>query len=483
MALTLRVTSFHNQALGADGTRVFGAQGGAIGRALDNDWVLPDPEKFVSSRHAEIVCRGGSFFLKDTSTNGTFVNGSPQPVGNNHEQQLFDGDRILIADYEISVALDASAQQGAMGPSVESWQPISGPGVTGPTGSGMTGPTGPGMTGPTGPTGGFGTPASAGSGEDILDIFDESPSMPSTPGWAPPTPDHASVMDQNFVPPPVASAPPAADSGGGMIPENWDETGFVSPESVPSAPPPAAPQAPAYGAPPQAPSSATELQAQPPLASRVPLPEPAAVSASDQTAMLNLLMAAGIDQANAQAASTPANIAALGQILGITTQGLIDVLTARSAVKSQFRVPMTMMRPVENNALKSSANSTEALINLLVTQNPAYLSAVEAFAEGFEDVKAHQMALMAGMRAAFDSMLERFDPAELEERFKKRKSKSMLRLTGSALFWEMYKNLYDEMTQDADANFQRLFGEEFARAYEEQMQRLTAGRGRFNVRG
>ena len=100
-----------------------------------------------------------------------------------------------------------------------------------------------------------------------------------------------------------------------------------------------------------------------------------------------MLMAAGMDQASAQAAASPANIAALGQILGITTQGLIDVLTARSAVKSQFRVPMTMMRPVENNTLKSSANATEALINLLVTQNPAYLNAVDSFAEGFEDMR------------------------------------------------------------------------------------------------
>ena len=98
MALTLRVTSFHSQALGADATRAFGAQGGSIGRSLDNDWVLPDPEKFVSSHHAEIVCRGSSYSLKDISTNGTFVNGSPQPVGHNMEQQLVNGDRIQIAE-------------------------------------------------------------------------------------------------------------------------------------------------------------------------------------------------------------------------------------------------------------------------------------------------------------------------------------------------------------------------------------------------
>ena len=78
-------------------------------------------------------------------------------------------------------------------------------------------------------------------------------------------------------------------------------------------------------------------------------------------------------------------------------------------------------------------------------------------------------------------MLRRFDPKELQQRFDKRRSKSKLRLSSGGQYWDMYKDLYDDMTQDADANFQRLFGEEFARAYEEQMQRLTAGRGGIKI--
>jgi len=449
MALTLRVTSFHSQALGADSTRVIGAQGGAIGRALDNDWVLPDPEKFVSSHHAQILCRGGTYALKDTSTNGTFINGSPQPVGNGMEQQLANGDRIQIGDYEITVALDAVAQPGVTGPSGPpgGWAP-QGPGVTGPGGN----------TGPTGGTGSFGT---APAGGDIMNIFDD-PSVPqATPPPAAPLPDHVSALDQNFIPPTPQAAPtPQTDTN--VIPENWDVTSITSLENLPQEPPGTLNQPP-IGAPPpqQIPPSATA---------------PGAPAAGAQ-AVVAMLMEAGLDQANAQAAVTPQNLAALGRIIGVTTQGLIDVLTARSAVKSQFRVPMTTMRPVENNALKSSANASEALLYLLVNQNPAYLSAIDSFVEGFEDIKAHQMAMMAGMRAAFDSMVQRFNPEELEHRFEKRKSKSMLRLSSSAQFWDMYKDLYDDMTQDADANFQRLFGEEFASADEEQMQRLTSGRG------
>ncbi len=481
MALTLRVTSFHSQALGADGSRVFGTQGGAIGRALDNDWVLPDPEKFVSSHHAQILFRGGVFFLRDTSTNGTFVNGSPQPIGNNMEHQVHDGDRVQIGDYELVAALDAQPGADAGPPSVPGWQQHTGSSMTGPTGGSYTGP-GPTTTGPhtgtgaTGPmTGGqtFGEPVSpgAGSGDDILNLFDDGPAAPQEPAWTP-APDHASVMDQNMSLPPLEPTP---GQGGEMIPDDWDETGFARVDTSPSLRPggdtvnqpfqPVAPApAPAQHAPP------------------VPAPQPPAappVPGGGTEAVVGMLQAAGLDQASAQAAATPQNLMALGQILGITTQGLMDVLTARSAVKSQFRVPMTMMKPTENNVLKSSANASEALYKLLVQPNPAYHGPAESFSEGFSDVKAHQMALMAGMRAAFDSMLTSFDPVELEERFKKRKAKSMLRMPGGAQYWEMFRDLYEEMTQDADANFQRLFGEEFARAYEEQMQRLTSRRGNF----
>ncbi len=480
MALTLRVTSFHSQALGADSTRVFGTQGGAIGRALDNDWVLPDPEKFVSSHHAQILFRGGAFYLRDTSTNGTFINGSPQPVGSNMEHQLNDGDRVQIGDYEIVAQLDAQQGVDTTGPSIPGWQQQQS--TTGPTGGTYTGPgpmttgphTGTGFTGTqTGSTAAFPIPDSTGSGpnDDILNLFDE-PQAPQEPSWTPPVSDHASVMDQNFVPPPIESPPPADD---GMIPENWDETSFTTLDDFASGATPGPTGT--VNQPFSPPGPPTPVR---PAVDQVPQAPPAAPAADGggTQAVVGMLMAAGLDQASAQAAATPQNLTALGQILGLTTQGLMDVLTARSAVKSQFRVPMTMMRPVENNALKSSANASEALLKLLVQHNPAYLGPVESFSEGFADIKAHQMAMMAGMRAAFDSMLEQFDPEELEERFKKRKAKSMLRISGGGQFWEMFRDLYAEMTQDADANFQRLFGEEFARAYEEQMQRLTSNRGR-----
>jgi len=40
-------------------------------------------------------------------------------------------------------------------------------------------------------------------------------------------------------------------------------------------------------------------------------------------------------------------------------------------------------------------------------------------------------------------------------------------------YWEMYREMFDKISRDSDDNFRELFGEEFAKAYEEQMQKIT----------
>ncbi len=115
MALTLRVTSYQSQALGPNSVKVFGANGGSIGRVPSNDWVLPDPEKFVSGNHARVDCQNGVFVLIDTSTNGVYVNNAEQPIGNGMSHRLANGDRIQIGDYELSVSLEGSDQPSIPG--------------------------------------------------------------------------------------------------------------------------------------------------------------------------------------------------------------------------------------------------------------------------------------------------------------------------------------------------------------------------------
>ena len=103
MALRLTVISEQNAALGDRATLILDKAGGTIGRAVDNDWVLPDPQRFLSAHHARISYRNGSFIVEDTSTNGLFINNELDPVGRLGPQPLRPGDTLRLGGYRIGV--------------------------------------------------------------------------------------------------------------------------------------------------------------------------------------------------------------------------------------------------------------------------------------------------------------------------------------------------------------------------------------------
>src|ERR1700690_3750337 len=108
MALRLRVVSEHANPLGEKSTKVFGVHGGTIGRATDNEWIIPDPERYLSGKHARVDFRAGTYILVDTSSNGTYVNGAQVPLGKYHDYPLKDGDYIRLGEYELLVSIDQS---------------------------------------------------------------------------------------------------------------------------------------------------------------------------------------------------------------------------------------------------------------------------------------------------------------------------------------------------------------------------------------
>ncbi|MFO7325536.1 MAG: type VI secretion system-associated FHA domain protein TagH [Pseudomonadota bacterium] len=118
MALRLEIISPQRQKLGARGSIVLGVAGGSIGRALDNDWALPDPNRYLSGHHARIHFRAGHYIVEDISSNGVFVNESPKPLGRRGIHRLAAGDILRMGEYRILVSIDeddpaAAPQPGA----------------------------------------------------------------------------------------------------------------------------------------------------------------------------------------------------------------------------------------------------------------------------------------------------------------------------------------------------------------------------------
>ncbi len=110
MPLKLTITSFQRLSPGQESTRILEHGSLMIGRAAQNDWILQDPERILSSNHCVIHCKGGGYFLTDTSTNGTFVNDSEQRIPRNQTVQLDDGDHFVLGEYEIEVNVVAEGE-------------------------------------------------------------------------------------------------------------------------------------------------------------------------------------------------------------------------------------------------------------------------------------------------------------------------------------------------------------------------------------
>jgi len=106
MPLQLEIVSDHKDIVGDDFVREFREEGGTIGRSLENDWILPDPDRYLSGKHATVDYQAGAYYLADVSTNGVYVNGESEPLGKGNPRRLFNGDKLRMGDIEFQVTVD-----------------------------------------------------------------------------------------------------------------------------------------------------------------------------------------------------------------------------------------------------------------------------------------------------------------------------------------------------------------------------------------
>jgi type VI secretion system FHA domain protein len=184
------------------------------------------------------------------------------------------------------------------------------------------------------------------------------------------------------------------------------------------------------------------------------------------------LEGAGLDPQRVRQPDMAAAMRDYGMLFRVVVQGMMEVLMARASLKSEFRMPLTTIRPVENNPLKFSPGVDEALYNLFVAQGRGYLGPVDAIQEGFTDIRNHQMAMMAGMQAAFRELMEIFNPDKFDKDAKTG-MRMALSINRKSRAWEAFCEFYEQAVRDPDSSFQNLFGENFALAYEDQIRRLS----------
>ncbi len=185
------------------------------------------------------------------------------------------------------------------------------------------------------------------------------------------------------------------------------------------------------------------------------------------------LAGAGVPDLAVPGELTPQMMSMFGQLLRESTQGTLDLLLARSLTKREVRAEMTIIAVRENNPLKFSPGVEVALAHLLSPQGRGFMKPLEAVKDAYDDLRSHQFGFMAGMRAALAGVLERFNPARLEQRLtQKTMIDSVLPMTRKAKLWDLFSARYEDISKEAEDDFNALFGKEFLRAYEAQIAKL-----------
>lgn len=315
--------------------------------------------------------------------------------------------------------------------------------------------------------------------------------LPAAAGQA--LPDTMSELNRPFLPPPSPAPSPAPAPSQTLPPAaldkldpsstlsgvvvSWNESAGEGKTIIRAGRKPAAPAtpapAPAAAAPVPAPpppvaipQAAQAVQAAPAMAAAVPTDQAALLAAFREGLGLPNLPPNGL---------TPEFMRLLGQLIHESARGTVDLLVARAALKREVRAEATMIVAKENNPLKFSPTAEVALGHLLGPTARGFIEPQRAMRDAFDDLRAHQLAFLAGMRAALEGLLQRFDPNALESRLtQKSVLSSLLPAARKAQLWSVFQQEYQQIAGELADDFHQVFGREFLRAYEAQLDALQA---------
>jgi type VI secretion system protein len=422
MAIRLRIVSAHRRALGSRSTVMLGVAGGSIGRAADNDLVLPDRSLFVSGHHARVSFREGRYFLEDTSTNGTWVNDAEEPLPRRKAIELNDGDILRFGDYHVLVSLDR--------------------------------------------TGAPPTDRTESLAVERALLLNEDVALPAAAAMA--------AADALALPPRVApqSLQPLLQgavgaSGGFSIGNAFGQAVVVPFLAEPAArsaePPPSADDSDAV--------AARRLERLQRAAEREEMP---LEDAPCRPGLEALARGAGIDPARMRGSAAAATLQLAGRLLRETLVGLKDLDLRRADARR--RAGLSERPGPADTVTPSLGWTTEELLGrLLFTGEGRRPEPGQWLRQQFESLRRHDEALDTAARAAFLQVVRQLEPRELEERFATETGQRGRPASGSPT-WDLYREFYRSLLDGkAAGGLPHAYSEAHAQSYSDTVGRRVAG--------
>lgn len=430
MTLTLRIENVTTLPDGGPlSVSIKGKRGLDIGRDQYLDWTLPDSSRFISGKHCEVRWHDGAYWLHDISTNGTFMNGAESRLKGPH--RLRNGDRFVIGQYIIGATIEEEPAEPseAAPPHTSSRDDNLWDGV-------------PDAADPIDP-------------RQLKGPQDAVPVRPDFLDWAVDVPV-----------PTVRSAPAAAVSVSSIreVPAAAEQDSWAE-----GPPPPPAPQPEVIPVPTPRRPDTGEAKRPWSAPESVPPVAPQREEGGDAIARFAQLVARGAGLPDdAFAGRDPGELAEqFGRLLKLATDNMKQLLEARQQAKRLARSPdQTTVQAINNNPLKFSPTAEDALRIMFSSQSRSYLDAERAFAQGFDDLKKHQIKTYAAMQQAVTLLMRDVDPAAIEAA--SQSDRGLAGMVGShkARLWDIYVARWQAHANRHDNGILDTFMDYFARCYD-----------------
>ncbi|WLI89475.1 type VI secretion system-associated FHA domain protein TagH [Massilia sp. R2A-15] len=454
-----------------------------IGRSATSDLVLQDPDKHVSRLHATIERRGDNYWLiVNSKINPILVDGEPRQPGTT--VMLRNGANVGMHPFELVVSIEAGAPMPAFAPAPP--MPASIPAF----------PPAPPMQAPM-PA--FPTAAPARL-PDNYNWLDDAPIPGAQNPFAPGAASQAAAQSNPFLPSAAPSIAPSnpfgreAPSTGlvmgmpGPLDGHLGSAQVLDPLALLGGTAPA----PSFGAmlgPAGAPLIDFGGPARGPATSGIdhvhdfnlpfgaaPASPPSAAAPTGTVALDAFLHGLGNSGIRIPPGEETAFFDKAGGVVQAAVEGLVTLLLARGEIKKELRAEeRTMLASRANNPLKFMGSAEEAvrfLFDPAAANAGAFLSPQKAIEDACTELVAHELGLVAGMRAAVIGAIRRFEPQALERNAGK-VGASLIPMGRKAKLWDSYVEQYEKIELEMADNLDRLFERDFLTAYTDQVRRMS----------
>jgi len=420
--LRLRVVSEQRRSLAERSIAMFSVEGGTIGRSADNDWVLPDPQRYVSAHHARVQFREGHFYVQDVSTNGVYVNDDMEPLAKRGSAgyRLANGDVLRMGDYHILAALEAHGEAGHQ------------PAAAVPTSIHALRLLGRAADRDIG--------AKLNVEELLVPVIDMDPVLP------------------------VGAYGQAVDSG-------RVQALARSEHPVPAAAPSGELALPADG---EASPLGASLARLAEAVSREPKASGSVLALEDvHTGLDAFCRGAGIQQERLPAEAQGRLLHLAGRLFREALVGFKELERTRAETRNRYRIESPP--PEQDDPRPSLGDSMveDLAVELILRHEGRRLDSVQWLRDTVAAARLHESAISQALRAAFVEFLDRLDPAELEARFERAARRGKARSADKAQYWDLFTAFYRNLIEMPADHLPHTFVEAFAAAYRDALKKPT----------